>query len=54
MTLIKGHKCPSCQKSDRIIETVDKTQILYYNMQGSPVYKKQYKCGNCGKFFAAD
>nr|MDO8109340.1 hypothetical protein [Candidatus Sigynarchaeota archaeon] len=54
MTLIKGKKCPKCSKTDRIIEAEDKTKILYYNMQGSPVYKKQYKCGNCGHYFPTE
>ncbi|MFX0099811.1 MAG: hypothetical protein ACFFCS_09520 [Candidatus Hodarchaeota archaeon] len=49
--LIRGYKCPSCGKGDRIMEIQDKTKILYYSMQGSPVYSKKLKCGNCGNVF---
>ncbi len=51
MTLIRGKKCPACGKTDRIIESPDKSKVLYYNMQGSPIYAKGYKCGNCGHYF---
>ena len=32
-------------------EEPDKTQVLYYSMQGTPVYKKLIKCGECGITF---
>lgn len=52
MTLIRGYTCPKCSKSDRIIEVEDKSgKPLYYAMSGAPVYKKGFKCGNCGHLF---
>ncbi|MGV9171374.1 MAG: hypothetical protein ACOC44_00420 [Promethearchaeia archaeon] len=46
-------KCPKCGNEDRrkLHEEPDKNNVLYYSMQGSPVYKKQMKCGQCGHVF---
>ncbi|MBD3188899.1 hypothetical protein GF325_18880 [Candidatus Bathyarchaeota archaeon] len=44
-------ECPSCGKKDRILEIEDKSKPLYYSMQGSPVFAKKWKCGNCGHVF---
>ncbi len=46
----KRLKCPSCGNNDRrkIKEEPDKTEVLYYSMQGTPVYKTKFKCGQCG------
>ncbi|MFX1392471.1 MAG: hypothetical protein ACFFAH_02750 [Promethearchaeota archaeon] len=45
--------CPDCgNKNPRMLhEEPDKTQVLYYSMQGTPVYKTMMKCGDCGKIF---
>ena len=53
MTETKRFKCPECNEENprKLHEEPDKTQVLYYSMQGSPVYKKRIKCGNCGKIF---
>lgn len=50
MTEYKRNKCEKCGNEDRrkIHEIMDKGTVLYYSMQGAPVYKKQLKCGNCG------
>jgi len=49
----KRFKCPDCGEENprKLHEEPDKTQVLYYSMQGSPVYKKRIKCGNCGLVF---
>lgn len=53
MTETKRFKCSSCGEENprKLHEVPDKTQVLYYSMQGSPVYKKRIKCGNCGLVF---
>ena len=49
----KRIKCPKCgnEHPRKLHEQPDKTTVLYYSMQGSPVYKKQIKCGECGNIF---
>jgi len=46
----KRLKCPNCDNNDRrmIKEEPDKSEVLYYSMQGTPVYKTFFKCGQCG------
>jgi len=46
-------KCPKCgQENPRMMhEQNDKSTVLYYSMQGAPVYKKVIKCGDCGHIF---
>jgi len=53
MTEYKRFKCGECGEENprRLQEIPDKTQVLYYSMQGTPVYKKRIKCGNCGTVF---
>jgi ribosomal protein S27AE len=53
MTEYKRFKCGECGEENprRLQEIPDKTQVLYYSMQGNPVYKKRIKCGNCGTIF---
>ena len=49
----KRIKCPSCGEENpkKLHEQADKSTVLYYSMQGTPVYKKQIKCGQCGLVF---
>ncbi|MGQ4873262.1 MAG: hypothetical protein ACTSVV_12420 [Promethearchaeota archaeon] len=53
MSEYKRIKCPKCgEENPRMMHEVpDKSKVLYYSMQGTPVYKKQIKCGNCGNIF---
>ena len=53
MAETKRLKCSDCGEENprKLHEVPDKTQVLYYSMQGSPVYKKRIKCGNCGLVF---
>ncbi|GAB4323383.1 MAG: hypothetical protein Kow0069_28470 [Promethearchaeota archaeon] len=39
--------CPKCS-SKQILEVDNKSKILFYGMQGVPIYGKNWKCGNCG------
>ncbi len=41
MTETKRTKCGSCGEENprKLHEEPDKTQVLYYSMQGAPVYK---------------
>jgi len=42
--------CPECgeKNKNKLHEEPDKNEVLYYSMQGTPVYKTKMKCGNCG------
>ena len=53
MTEWKRNKCPKCGEENpkKLHEVPDKSQVLYYSMQGNPVYKKLMKCGVCGEIF---
>ncbi|MHA1931332.1 MAG: hypothetical protein ACW96X_02265 [Promethearchaeota archaeon] len=53
MTEYKRTKCGSCgEENPRMLhEEPKKSEILYYSMQGTPVYKRQIKCGSCGATF---
>jgi len=53
MVEYKRIKCPECGNEDprKLFEQPDKNTVLYYSMQGTPVYRKQIKCGNCGNIF---
>ncbi|MFX1557305.1 MAG: hypothetical protein ACFFC9_08625 [Promethearchaeota archaeon] len=53
MSDYKRFKCTECGEENprKLQEIPDKTQVLYYSMQGAPVYKKRIKCGNCGTIF---
>ena len=53
MTEYKRFKCVNCGEENprKLHEEPDKTQVLYYSMQGTPVYKKRIKCGSCGTLF---
>ena len=56
MSDTKRIKCAKCGNENprKLHEEPDKTQVLYYSMQGSPVYKKLVKCGECGNTFNKD
>jgi len=47
---VKRTVCPNCDNRDRrkILEEPDKGTVLYYSMQGTPVYSMKFKCGSCG------
>lgn len=49
----KRLKCPKCgNENPRMLHEVDdKSNVLYYSMQGTPVYAKNIKCGECGHIF---
>lgn len=49
----KRAKCPFCSEENprKLHEQNDKNEVLYYSMQGAPVYKRVIKCGQCGKIF---
>ncbi len=53
MSDYKRNKCPKCGNENprKIHEEPDKRVVLYYSMQGMPVYKMQLKCGECGNIF---
>ncbi|MEJ2250864.1 MAG: hypothetical protein P8Y70_18030 [Candidatus Lokiarchaeota archaeon] len=53
MSEYKRIKCPQCENEDprKLHEEPDKSNVLYYSMQGTPVYSKNIKCGICGKIF---
>jgi ribosomal protein S27AE len=53
MAETRRFKCANCGEENprRLHEEADKTHVLYYSMQGAPVYKKRLKCGNCGSVF---
>ena len=53
MSDYKRVKCPNCgnEHPRKLHETPDKAKVLYYSMQGTPVYAKQVKCGDCGHVF---
>jgi ribosomal protein S27AE len=53
MSDYKRSKCPECGTDNprMLHQEDDKTEVLYYSMQGTPVYKKLMKCGNCGTTF---
>lgn len=42
--------CPKCGNKDhrKLHDEEDKGEILYYSMQGTPVFKRIMKCGECG------
>ena len=38
--------CPKCNTTGQLIHEIeDKSTVLYYGMQGVPIFKKQWKCG---------
>ena len=49
----KRVKCPKCDNENprMLHEEPDKNSILYYSMQGNPVYARQIKCGKCGEMW---
>ncbi len=48
----KRFKCTCGEENPRKLhEEADKTHVLYYSMQGAPVYRKHIKCGSCGLVF---
>jgi uncharacterized Zn finger protein len=53
VTEYKRVKCSMCGNEDprKLHEEPDKSNVLYYSMQGTPVYAKVIKCGNCGYIF---
>ena len=53
MTEYKRLKCPTCgnENNRKLHEIADKSNVLYYSMQGTPVYAKKIKCGDCGYTF---
>lgn len=56
MTETKRIKCPECGNGNpkKIFEEADKDNVIYYSMQGRPVYAKDYRCGECGNIFKKD
>ena len=46
-----ARKCPDCGNENRskIKEKDNKDKVLYYGMQGSPVFAKKFVCGLCSK-----
>ena len=53
MTEYKRFKCSNCgnEHPRKLHEIADKGNVLYYSMQGAPVYKTKIKCGDCGMIF---
>ena len=53
MSDYKRVKCPECGNENprKLHEENDKSEVLYFSMQGTPVYKKLIKCGDCGFIF---
>jgi len=49
----KRVKCPQCGNENprKLHEEADRNSVLYYSMQGTPVYKRKMKCGDCGNLF---
>ncbi len=49
----KRLKCPKCGVDNprMLHDEPDKTSVLYYSMQGTPVYARVVKCGSCGHFW---
>ena len=49
----KRVKCPQCGNENprTLHEESDQNNVLYYSMQGTPVYAKNMKCGDCGNMF---
>ncbi len=45
----KRIKCPECgNENPRMLhDEPDKKTVLYYSMQGTPVYSRKMKCGSC-------
>ena len=56
MSDYKRNKCPECGNENprKLHEEPDKNNVLYFSMQGTPVYAKIIKCGECGKTFKKD
>lgn len=56
MSDYKRVKCPACgnDQARKLHEEPDKENVLYFSMQGTPVYAKIMKCGDCGKTFKKD
>ncbi|MHA1724582.1 MAG: hypothetical protein ACTSYC_06780 [Promethearchaeota archaeon] len=50
MSNYKRIRCPKCNNENNklLYEEPDKSKVLYYSMQGTPVYKTIIKCGLCG------
>jgi len=50
MSTYKRIKCAKCGNENprKLHEEPDKSEVLYYSMQGTPVYKTLIKCGECG------
>ncbi|MFX1281371.1 MAG: hypothetical protein ACFFA3_18635 [Promethearchaeota archaeon] len=49
----KRVKCPQCGNENprKLHEEADRNNVLYYSMQGTPVYSTNMKCGDCGNLF---
>lgn len=49
----KRFRCSQCGEENprKLHEEPDKTQVLYYSMQGAAVFKKRIRCGACGMVF---
>ena len=56
MAETKRLKCPKCgEDNPRMLhDEQDKSNVLYYSMQGTPVYAHHMKCGGCGHFWKKD
>lgn len=56
MSEYKRVKCPKCENENprKIFEEPDKANVMYYSMQGTPVYAKIMKCGECGNTWKKD
>lgn len=53
MTESKRMTCPECGNCNpkKIFEESNKDNVIYYSMQGRPVYEKVCRCGDCGEIF---
>ena len=51
-----GRQCKKCGNAEwnKIKEFHDKSKVLYYGMQGTPIYLKKYRCGICGEEWSED
>jgi hypothetical protein len=46
-------RCPKCNNEDpRMLKEIDdKSKVLFFSMQGQPVFSKIVRCGRCSMEF---